>query len=871
MFHGILIKPVKAIWHTSFQGLALATLAMAACTAAAQTARPNIVLSQVKLLGGFPSGGALSGGSPAGSSMTVNSLGNLIVSTSYGGQIAQFNAQTGTATVLGSYNNPGPVAVDSANNLYIADVFDTTITKVPFVSGAYVALSTPSSSTPVCTGADTAECTLPGLTGGIYGYASMTFDVAGNLYLTSTNGGTYANAIFVCSKTCLSAATPAATLVYQEPVSASAQLYIGGIAVDTSGDIFFTDSATNTTNSTSTASNLKELAVAGKGYITTPLTLYAYTVASPGAYDNQLDGVAMDANYVYFATEFDGIYAFPNNGGVVNVAQLFTASTQGAKLLTSDGHGHFFAAAYSNTTSGDAAFSVNIGNAFVGSALLGNSVSATNVLAVLNDVTNCSGSPSVSFISTSSQFSAATSGSCATTNITSASSLPTTLTFQPTGTGLQQATLTAQDSLAHTGTAAVSGTGMGAPAATPQFYPPGSTYTTVQSVQITSATPNATIYYTTDGSQPGTASTQYTGAVAVNQSETIKAIATATGSGNSAVATAVYTLNLPPAPTPAILPGGGTYTSVQSVALSDSLSGAAIYYTLDGTPPTTSSTLYTGQIRVAASKTIKAIATAVGYSTSATASATYIINLPAGTPSFSPPPATYNAVQHVVITSNTPGATVYYTTDGTTPTTSSTLYTSAVTVGVTETLQAIAVAPGYSTSAVGTAAYVINLPTFTLAVSPTSLTVARGGQALTNVTVTPLNGFLSTVTLGCNGLPAGYSCTFTPATITPSSNYSVTSVLAVNVLTTAAALHPATGFAPLVPGTTLALALCLFSWKRRRLRQIALWTVLALVGTRLLTGCSASTSSRTAVTSNITITAASATVQQSATLSITAQ
>lgn len=866
MFKNILMATRRGIAH----GLALSGLAFT-CVAGAQTTKPNIVLSQTQLLAGFPSGGALSGGSPAGSSMTVNTLGNLIVSTSYGGQIAQFNAQTGTATVLGSYNNPGPVAVDSANNLYIADVFDTTITKVPYVSGAYVALSTPSGSTPVCTGADTAECTLPSLTGGIYGYASMAFDAAGNLYLTSTNGGTYANAIFVCSTSCLSAATPAATLVYQEPVSATAQLYIGGIAVDASGDIFFTDSATNTTNSTSTASNLKELAVAGKGYIATPLTLYAYTVASPGAYDNQLDGVAVDANYVYFATEFDGIYAFPNNGGVVNVAQLFTASTQGAKLLTSDGHDHFFAAAYSNSAGGDAAFSVNIGNAFAGSALLGNSVSATNVLTILNDVTNCSGSPSVSFSSTSNQFSAATSGSCATTNITSASSVPTTLTFQPTGTGLQMATLTATDSLANTGTAAVSGTGTGAPADTPQFTPPGNTYTTVQSVRITSATANATIYYTTDGSQPTTASTQYTGAVAVNQSETIKAIATATGSGNSAVGTAVYTLNLPPAPTPGILPGGGTYTSVQSVTLSDSLANAAIYYTLDGTPPTTSSTLYTGQIRVGASETIKAIATAVGYSTSATASATYTINLPAATPMFSPPPTTYNAVQHVTITSSTPGATIYYTTDGSMPTTSSAQYSTPITVGVTETLQAIAVAPGYSTSAVGSAAYVINLPTFTLAVSPASLTIARGGQALTNVTVTPLNGFLSTVTLGCSGLPAGYSCTFTPATLMPSSNYSVTSVLAVNVSTTAAALHPTPGFDPLVPGTTLALVLCFFSWKKRRLRQVALLLVLGLFTTRLLTGCSASTSAHTPVTSNITVTAASATVQQSAGLSVTAQ
>jgi len=53
--------------------------------------------------------------------------------------------------------------------------------------------------------------------------------------------------------------------------------------------------------------------------------------------------------------------------------------------------------------------------------------------------------------------------------------------------------------------------------------------------------------------------------------------------------------------------------------------------------------------------------------------------------------------------------TVYYTTNGTTPTTSSAKYTSAgIIVSATETIKAIALAPGYSQSAVASATYIIS-------------------------------------------------------------------------------------------------------------------------------------------------------------------
>jgi Chitobiase/beta-hexosaminidase C-terminal domain len=88
----------------------------------------------------------------------------------------------------------------------------------------------------------------------------------------------------------------------------------------------------------------------------------------------------------------------------------------------------------------------------------------------------------------------------------------------------------------------------------------------------------------------------------------------------------------PPPPTtvatPTFSPAAGTYTSAQSVTLSDSTSGATIYYTTNGTTATTSSTQYTGPIPISASETIEAIAADTGDTNSGVASAPYTIAAP---------------------------------------------------------------------------------------------------------------------------------------------------------------------------------------------------------------------------------------------------
>ena len=158
--------------------------------------------------------------------------------------------------------------------------------------------------------------------------------------------------------------------------------------------------------------------------------------------------------------------------------------------------------------------------------------------------------------------------------------------------------------------------------AMPTFSPAAGVYSGPQSVSISDATSGATIYYTTDGSTPTTASPVYGGPITVTQTTTVKAMAAAVGMANSAVASATYTIRVA---TPALSPGGGTYTSAVTVTLSDSTAGATIYYTMDGSTPTTASPVYSGPIMVTQTTTIKAMAAAGGMANSAVASATYTI------------------------------------------------------------------------------------------------------------------------------------------------------------------------------------------------------------------------------------------------------
>ena len=97
--------------------------------------------------------------------------------------------------------------------------------------------------------------------------------------------------------------------------------------------------------------------------------------------------------------------------------------------------------------------------------------------------------------------------------------------------------------------------------------------------------------------------------------------------GTQSSVTAYGLLPPPPAASPTLSPSPGSYSSPQAVTLSDSTPAALIYYTLNGTTPTTSSSLYSPgtPLQISSTTTVEAIAVASGYSNSAVTSGTYTI------------------------------------------------------------------------------------------------------------------------------------------------------------------------------------------------------------------------------------------------------
>src|SRR3989441_1324155 len=106
------------------------------------------------------------------------------------------------------------------------------------------------------------------------------------------------------------------------------------------------------------------------------------------------------------------------------------------------------------------------------------------------------------------------------------------------------------------------------------------------------------------------------------------------------------------------------------------------------------------------------MAAASGMLNSTVTTAIYTIRVT--TPTFSPAGGPYNPPQSVPISDATPGATIYYPTDGTTPTTASTVYTGPISIAQTTTLKAMATASGMTDSTVATVTYTLQAatPTF---------------------------------------------------------------------------------------------------------------------------------------------------------------
>jgi alpha-tubulin suppressor-like RCC1 family protein len=281
---------------------------------------------------------------------------------------------------------------------------------------------------------------------------------------------------------------------------------------------------------------------------------------------------------------------------------------------------------------------------------------------------------------------------------------------------------------------AISGEGYEWKVGTPYFnYADGGTYSSTIGVSLTVVTPAATIRYTTDGSEPTEASTSIASgsSVSIAQSTTLKAKAFKSGVPTSNTAAATYTFV---AQNPQFSPGTGTYTSAPTVTISSSTSGAAFRYTTDGTTPTASSTLYSAPIAVSTGAVLKAIATKANWNDSAVGSATYTMNFgTAVAPTMTPGTGGYTSSADVTLATTTPGATIKYTIDGSTPTWASSLYSTSLTIDTTMTVKARAFRVDYVDSSVTAGTYTITAaaPTFDPGAGAYS-----AGQAITVSTAT---------------------------------------------------------------------------------------------------------------------------------------
>jgi Chitobiase/beta-hexosaminidase C-terminal domain len=305
--------------------------------------------------------------------------------------------------------------------------------------------------------------------------------------------------------------------------------------------------------------------------------------------------------------------------------------------------------------------------------------------------------------------------------------------------------------------------------------------------------------------------------------------------------------------------------------------------TLSGTNNNTLTLTAVGPTVIAANQTGGVVA-GITYASAPQATLTITVAVPA--PNFSVATGTYTSTQTVSISDTLSGTTIYYTLDGTTPSPSSTVFTKALTVGSTATLKAIAVKSGFPSSVVASATYSMT-PDFTVALGKQTITIANGHADFEPITITPLAGFNSVVTISCSGLPVNYNCSFSLPTATPTwptitstatppvttldptaaSGTVATSTLFIEPNAIASAKHP--GASPFLPTATLATVLCFFGFRKRSRLLTVVLLVLSAAGLCVLNGCSSSAVPPIAnTTSTITVTGTSGTTVRSATFTL---
>ena len=286
--------------------------------------------------------------------------------------------------------------------------------------------------------------------------------------------------------------------------------------------------------------------------------------------------------------------------------------------------------------------------------------------------------------------------------------------------------------------------------ATPTITPNGGSYTGSVSVTMTTATAGAAIYYTTDGSTPTQSSKPYAGAMVLASSATVKAAAFMTNYSPSGVASASFTVTQPfdfslsnsSNGNQSVMAGSSTSNTItatlasglpQAVTFSVTglPSGATASFSSATCTPTCSSTLTIATIGSTPAGTSTVTVSAMGGGVTRTTSFNLTVNLPTvAAPTINPNGGSYTGSVSVTMTTATAGAEIRFTTNGTTPTQSSNLYTGAITLSSSATVKAAAFMTNYNPSGVASATFTITPPPSHLTLNWQDMSTNENGFAV---------------------------------------------------------------------------------------------------------------------------------------------
>jgi len=281
----------------------------------------------------------------------------------------------------------------------------------------------------------------------------------------------------------------------------------------------------------------------------------------------------------------------------------------------------------------------------------------------------------------------------------------------------------------------------------PVIMPGGGAVLTTDSVKLSCQTQGATIVYTTDGTDPTESSKKYISAFSLTAGScVVKSLAFSNGT-DSTISSAAFVVSAPavtPTVTPIISPSGGSVLTSNLISISDL--GTTIYYTTDGSDPNKTSTLYSVPFALSSGSVIvKAIAYQNSIASNIATSA-FIVTAPSvvlpnvSTPVISPSGGSILTTNSITLSDSTDSAKIVYTSDGTDPTHSSKVYSSAIvpTVG-NITIKALAYKDNMTDSATVSASFIVTspvTPTVVLPVASTPVISPSGGSISTTNTIT---------------------------------------------------------------------------------------------------------------------------------------